>query len=104
MRDTLHTLALKARISTSGEVNKMTEVEQRYWSDLNWAREHHTQLLQHYEDEWVAIYNMQVIAHGPDGARVEKLARQKLGNKRFPVYFVDSASNIYAHQSLLHCN
>lgn len=81
----------------------MTDSEKRFWEDLNWARTHHSQLLARYGDEWIAVYNKQVIAHSPSGEKVEKLARQKLGDEKFPVYFVDSASNIYAGQPLLHC-
>lgn len=80
----------------------MVVAEKQYWEDLTWARTHHTELLAQYQDEWVAIYDKQVIAHGSSGAKVEKLAKKKLGKKHFPIYFVDSASNIYAGQPLLH--
>lgn len=80
----------------------MTTTEKHYWEDLNWARTHHTELLARYQDEWVAIFEKQVVAHGPNGERVERLAKKKLGDKPFPIYFVDSASNIYAGQPLLH--
>lgn len=61
---------------------------------LKWAKTHHSELLIRYPDEWVAVYENQVVAHGPNGERVEQEAKQKLGDKNTPIYFVDSASSL----------
>ena len=79
----------------------MTATEKRYWEDLNWARTHHTELLARYQGEWIAIFQQQVVAHGPNGGRVESTAIQNLADKAFVMYFVESADSIYAGQSLL---
>lgn len=68
----------------------------RYMEDLNWAGEHHTELLKKYRNEWIAVHNKQVVAHGPSGREVEANAKVKVGDKSVAMYYVDSGSNIYA--------
>jgi len=70
----------------------MPDNENHVREALKWARTHHSELLIRYPDEWVAVYNDQVVAHGPNGPRVEQEARQKLGDRKSPIYFVDSGS------------
>jgi len=79
----------------------MQAIEKRFWKDLNWARAHHSELLTKYEDEWIAIYDQQIVAHGASIAEVKRAAPTKTGQKHIPVYFVESAGNIYACQALL---
>lgn len=73
-------------------------MDKRYWEDLKWARDHHSELLERYRNEWIAIYNKQVVAHGVSGAAVEQEAERKTGRpeSEIPVYYIDSGSNIYA--------
>lgn len=71
------------------------KVKERFLEDLNWAGEHHTELLKKYRNEWVAIYNKRVIAHGLSGEKVENQAKAKVGDKSVAMYYVDSGSNIY---------
>lgn len=71
-------------------------VGKRFLEDLDWAETHHSELLQRYREQWIAVYNKQVVAHGDSLSRVKEEARQKTGRKHIPVYFVDSVSNIYA--------
>ena len=71
-------------------------MEKHFWPDLRWAREHHSDLLERYRDQWIAVYNKKVIAHGESGEHVEREAKKKAGNNSFPLYYVDSGSNIYA--------
>lgn len=68
----------------------------RFLEDLDWAGEHHSELLGKYRDQWVAVYNKEVVAYGTSIAAIKKTAQAKTGRKRIPVYFVDSGSNIYA--------
>lgn len=73
-------------------------VSERFLEDLDWAGEHHSELLKRFRDQWVAIYNKQVVAHGTSLEAVEKEAERRTGKdeKEIPVYYVDSGSNIYA--------
>jgi len=38
-----------------GEVNDV-KIKERYLEDLDWAEEHHSELLKEYRDRWVAVY------------------------------------------------
>ncbi len=75
-------------------------VDKRFFEDLDWAEEHHGELLEQYRDCWIAIYNKQVVASGSSIRDVEHHAKAKTktktGQKHIPVYFVESGSNIYA--------
>lgn len=71
-------------------------VDKRFFEDLDWAEEHHGELLEQYRDRWIAIYNKQVVASGSSIRDVEHHAKAKTGQKHIPVYFVESGSNIYA--------
>ncbi len=71
-------------------------MDKRLLEDLDWAEEHHSELLRKYRDQWIAVYNKHVIAAGELGGEVEKEASTKLGKKRPALYFVDSGSSIYA--------
>ncbi len=73
-------------------------MDRRYWEDLKWARDHHSELLVRYRNQWVAIYQEQVVAYGTSGNAVEREAERKTGRPEteIPVYYVDSGSNIYA--------
>ncbi len=72
------------------------DVDKRFFEDMDWAEEHHEELLKKYRDLWVAIYNKQVVAYGSSIREIERQARAKTGQKHIPVYFVESGSNIYA--------
>ncbi len=71
------------------------KVQDRFLEDLDWAGEHHTELLAKYRDQWVAVCDRQIVAHRISITKVRKTAQVKTGNKHIPLYFVDSSSNIY---------
>ena len=71
-------------------------VDKRFFEDMDWAEQHHAQLLEKYQDEWVAVYNKQVVAHGSSIREVERQAQAGTGKEQIPVYFVESGSNIYS--------
>ena len=71
-------------------------VEKRFFEDMDWAEEHHGELLRKYRYLWIAIYNKHVVAYGSSIREIEKQARAKTGKHHIPVYFVESGSNIYA--------
>jgi hypothetical protein len=65
---------------------------------LNWASDHHAELFERYPNEWVAIHNQQVVAHGKSGTAVEQEAERVTGRPEheIPVYYVDSLDAVYA--------
>lgn len=62
---------------------RCSKMEKHFWPDLNWAREHHSALLERYRDQWIAVYNKEVIAHGESGDEVEREAKTKTGGTPF---------------------
>lgn len=70
-------------------------VDEQFWNDLFWGESQHTQFLENYRDQWVAIREQKVVAHGEDLAKVEQEARLKTGCKEIPVVFVESGKYIY---------
>lgn len=74
----------------------MTTMDKRLLEDLDWAEEHHSELLRKYRDQWIAVYNKDVVAAGELGTEVEKRALAKLGKEHPALYYVDSGSSIYA--------
>jgi hypothetical protein len=73
----------------------MNKINKRIIDDLMWGRKHHTELLEKYENEWVAIYNKQIIASDKDPEKVEQIARSK-GKEKFAIFYVDSGASVYA--------
>lgn len=67
----------------------------KFLADLIWGRNHHSELLEEYRDEWVAIYKERIVTAGKDLAKVVEEAKNKTGKKQIPVYYVDSGSSIY---------
>ncbi len=65
-----------------------------FWEDLKWGEASHTQLLNRYRDQWVAISNKEVVASGENLEKVEKEAKKKTG-KDVPVVFVECGEHIY---------
>jgi|Deesub1362A_J573_1020465.scaffolds.fasta_scaffold12588_2 hypothetical protein len=80
---------------------------QSYWDDLEWAREHSTELHRKYEDPdggivWLAIVNKEVVAHGPNLAEVERIAAERTGKpiKEIAIKFIESGAAIYDQTTL----
>lgn len=73
----------------------MRKMSSEYLQDLKWAREHHTELLKQYKDQWVAIVDKKIVASGTDLNAVEEDAKKKTKNSDIPVYFVECGDHIY---------
>jgi hypothetical protein len=72
-------------------MNDVINVPQSYWDDLNWAREHSTELHPQFEGVCVAIVDKRVVAWGSNLAPVEKEAAKKTGKRpeEIPVKFIE---------------
>lgn len=82
---------------------------QRYWDDKHWASEHSTELHRRFGIDsphggsiWIAIYNKEVVAWGPNLAEVEKKATEKTGvdTREIFVKFIENAAAIYDQPAL----
>jgi hypothetical protein len=76
---------------------QLEEREKAIIEDLNWAREHATELHRQFQDVWVAIVNKQAVAWGTNIAKVEKEAARKTGKRpdEIAITFVEGGLTIY---------
>jgi glutaredoxin len=75
----------------------MEEIPNRFWEDLKWGREHHSDLLEYHRNKWVAIVNKKIVSAGSNLEEVENIAREKTGEKHIPTIFIDGGEHIYAN-------
>jgi hypothetical protein len=73
----------------------MENISKEFWDDMKWGREHKSELLDKYINQWVAIVDKKVISAGKDLAKVEEEAKWKTHKKQIPTLFVDSGEHIY---------
>ena len=68
----------------------------RYWNDSDWAIANVQTLSDNYPNQWVAIYNKQVVANDKELGPVVKQAR-KLGANDAVFKFVEQGINVYRY-------
>jgi hypothetical protein len=68
----------------------------RYWDDSDWAIANVQTLSDNYPNQWVAIFNKQVIANNKELGPVVKQARN-LGAKDAVFKFVEQGINVYRY-------
>lgn len=73
----------------------MIKIPKEFWDDMKWGREHRSDLLHRYPDQWVAIVDKIVVAAGIDLSKVEEEVRWKTQKKLIPTLFIDSGAHIY---------
>jgi hypothetical protein len=76
---------------------QLEEREKAIIEDLNWAREHSTELHQRFQDVWIAIVNKQVVARGTSITKVKKEAARKTGKRpdEIAIKFIEGGLTIY---------
>jgi hypothetical protein len=52
-----------------------------YLEDEKWADEHMGELIEKYTNQWVAVVNQEVVCVGKNLAEVQRVARQKAGDR-----------------------
>jgi len=72
-------------------------IETQILDDQEWAFEHYAELTMKYSNQWVAIYNQQVVASGPNLRQVEAQAASKTGQaeEKIAVIFVEAGDQIF---------
>ena len=73
----------------------MKTISKEFWEDQQWGFQHHSELLDKYKDEWIAIVDKKVISAGHDLRKVKEKAREKTGRREIPVLFVECGAHIY---------
>lgn len=72
-------------------------IPEGYWAERDWAWEHYAEFMQQYPDQWIAIWQQQVVAHGESLNETETVAQEKTGLPQVPVIFVEERIHVYAH-------
>ena len=54
--------------------------------DRNWAHEHMDEFVEKYPNQWVAVYNKEVVSVGTNMGEVEKAASKKAVDR--PAYYI----------------
>ena len=73
----------------------MSKIPKEFWDDMKWGREHRSDLLDKYPDQWVAIVDKTVVVAGTYLSKVEEEARWKTQKNLIPTLFIDSGAHIY---------
>ncbi len=72
----------------------MIKLPKRFWEDKEWAFAHYSELLEKYQNMWIAVLNKKIIAASPDLGKVEEI-KAKAEDKHIPVIFLEDGSHVY---------
>ncbi len=80
-------------------VNQMEKIKipKEFWDDMKWGREHKSEFIEKYPNQWVAIHKKKIISAGKNLSNVEEEARWKTHRKQIPTLFIDTGENIYGN-------
>lgn len=53
------------------------DIPREFWEDMKWGREHFSDLMASYPDQWVAIVERKIVAVGKDLGKVIEEAKWK---------------------------
>ncbi len=67
----------------------------RFWDDDRWANEHYWELTRKYPNQWIAVVNREVVAHGKNLAMVEKEARKKTSEDHISLTFAEGDIHVW---------
>ncbi len=71
-------------------------IPKSFWQDQQWALDHYSDLVKHYEDRWVAVVNRRIVASSKSSVKAEEQAKTKT-RRRTPiaVIFVENGRHVY---------
>ncbi len=78
--------------------NTEQQTPSRYWDDSDWAIANAQMLSEQYPNEWIAVYNNEVIAHHKELGRAAKEA-QKLGIEDPVFTFSERGIHVYGYSA-----
>jgi hypothetical protein len=81
-------------------VPKPPPLPKRWFEDEQWFMQHSSELAQQYSDQWVAVFDKQVIAAGKNASEVLRVAKEKTGGREVVIDLVSPTLKIYSPQ---HC-
>ncbi len=77
----------------------------RFFEDSHWVNENINELVKKYPDQWIAVYDKEIVAVDENLAEVEKVAAKKEINGQCVYSFIEGYSRFYKSESVLpnHC-
>lgn len=72
-------------------------IPEGYWEEEDWAWAHYAEFMKQYPDQWIAVWQKQVVAHAASLDETEAIALEKTGMSQVPVIFVEGRIHVYAH-------
>jgi len=67
----------------------------RFFEDTRWVSENINELVKKYPDQWIAVYDKEVVAAGENLAKVEKIAGKKEINGQCAYSFIEGYPRFY---------
>jgi hypothetical protein len=72
-------------------------IPEGYWAERDWAWEHYAEFITQYPDQWIAVWQQHVVAHGESLIETETIAQEKTGLPQVPVIFVEGRVHVYTY-------
>lgn len=66
-----------------------------YWEDKEWVNENYTELAQKYPDQWIAVYDKEVISANKNLGEVEKVIQSKKLKRQCAYIYVEGTMRAY---------
>ena len=66
-----------------------------YWKDKEWVNENYTELVKKYPDQWIAVYDKEVIVANKYLGEVEKVVQTKSFPRQCLYVFVEGTIHFY---------
>lgn len=67
----------------------------RFFKDSHWVNENINELVKKYPDQWIAVYDKEVVATGDNLAKIEKIAAEKEVNGQCVYSFIEGYPRFY---------
>jgi hypothetical protein len=67
----------------------------QYWEDSRWSLDHDAEISEKYPNQWVFVFNKNVVAAGKDPNEAERIAIEKVGKQEFVIFFAEKGIHIY---------
>lgn len=73
-----------------------------YYEGHKWISEHMRELKEKHPDQWVAVFNGEVLAAGKDAGEVMRVAKEKTGGERdIAIRLVEATRRFYPRRRIL---
>jgi len=73
----------------------------RFFEDERWICQHLDELTQKYPDQWIAVYQKEVVAADKSLAKVQRIGRQKADEGQCVYSFIEGGIRYYRYRVVL---